>query len=155
VTLLACGDGVFSNNYAQEIQQDCFQTLQCGARELVGACVTKSGQVLDEASEDQQQIFLDTVDRCKLSPDCSQYSACTLADPLTSYSGTHMQEIAWDCQQKQVCTPSAAQATCIMETSARLNLYPDQQATFSASFARCWAPQNLAGCAWVQCRTAG
>jgi hypothetical protein len=155
LTLVGCGDGVFSNTYSQEIQQDCFQTLQCDAKEMVSACVTKSGQVLDNASEEQQQRFLDALERCKGSTTCGQYSACTFADPTTSYSGMHMQEIVWDCQQRQACQPTADQATCVMETINRLNLYPDQQVVFSMSFTRCAAPQNRAGCAWVQCRAGG
>jgi len=151
VMLSACGSGQFSEDFAQEIQRDCIQTLSCNAGGGVEDCVAKEGHVLDNASPNQQQAFVDTVARCEQNVGCA-YVNCTVSDPNAGFAGARQAQIMYDCQQQAVCRGGTANydvQQCVLQTSARLNAAADQQVTYDARWGRC---SLQSGCAWVSCQ---
>lgn len=157
VAVSSCGTGKFSEDYAQQIKSDCTQATTCQPGMPVDACVTKVSNMLDKASESQQQFFVDTVDRCGTSPNCDAYRICVATDPTAGYAGTHQAQIMHDCMQNANCNGLAGvqaqdfMISCMEETGVRVNSAPENQASYEAMFARCSAG-NFLGCDWVNCR---
>jgi hypothetical protein len=156
-TLAACGSGQFSNDFSQEIERDCNETLSCSMGGKVESCIVKTGNALDKASPGQQQAFLDTVSRCEANRGCF-YLTCTQALPAaSSYSSIHQVQIMFDCEQQANCTNSRGPATtaktttqCMSDMGSMLDTNQQAQVSFDAAFTAC---NGRMSCDWVTCRT--
>jgi len=157
--LSACGGGVFSSDFSQEIEHDCAQTLACTSPSVkIDSCIFKTGHTLDQASPGQQQAFLDTVTRCEANSGCF-YRDCTLlqATASSSYSAIHQLQIMYDCEQQASCTSVRGQTTvtktttqCMSDMGSMLDTNQQAQLTFEAAFSTC---NGRTSCDWVACRT--
>lgn len=156
LALTACGSGNFSDDFAQEIQTDCYQTVACApASGPVDTCVTRTGDALNNAAVTKQQYFVDTVSRCGLMQSCGYVSCTQTAASPTGYAATHVNEISYDCQQKAACRIAGGIALdqawvnqCVSEQGALFNADPVQQSAFDGRFQRC---TGKTGCDWTMC----
>ncbi|MET0389900.1 MAG: hypothetical protein ABW321_28265 [Polyangiales bacterium] len=156
LALSTCGGGDFSDDFAQEIQRDCFETVACQPSVgPVGECVTRTGGILDEASTSQQQYFVDTVVRCQLNQSCL-YVTCTQQGAATGFAAAKAAEIAYECEQRAQCriaggTPLTTDwlMTCIAEQGTALNADPNLQPAFEGRFTRC---AGKLSCDWTACQ---
>ena len=151
----ACGSGNFSDQFAQEIQKDCIETLACGSKNQTEECVNKTASTLDKWPTAKQQQYIDNVVRCEGMNGCN-YVSCTTANPMSGYAATHQPQITWECQQRVGCkvasgmvqTQDAVQV-CITQLSNQLNADPNSQVTFDGRSARC---AQAVGCAYNTCQ---
>jgi len=150
----ACGSGKFSEDFAQEIQKDCLETLSCVSNSSIGNCISKTGSTADKWTTDRQQEYVDTVARCEIKNGCD-YVTCTTSNPNAGYAGAHQPQITYECQQRVGCKISSGQVAapnevqiCIETLSAQLNANPASQLTFDGRSARC---ATAVGCAYNTC----
>jgi hypothetical protein len=160
IACVGCASNKFSESFAEEIQRDCTETFACSTSQFAGAgdvdgCVSKTGEILDQAPTATQQLFVDTVERCSMNNQCP-YVTCTAADPTIGYAASHQVQIQYDCQQRVACRVASGQggvATAVMDcvgmTSASLNTDVASQAAFDQKYARC---KDFAGCSWNTCQ---
>jgi hypothetical protein len=160
MTWIGCGSSKFSEEFAPEIERDCTETFACSTAQLASAgsvdgCISKSGEILDNATAATQQLFVDTVERCSMNNQCP-YVTCTQADPTIGYAATHQVQIQYDCVQRSACRSSTGQvgvetavSDCVATTSATLNADPQGQAAFDAKYARC---KDFMGCSYNSCQ---
>jgi hypothetical protein len=152
----ACSGGKFSSEFAQEIASDCAQTYACQHTSDVETCIKMESETLDTAPVTQQQFFVDTVSRCEASVGCD-YTNCTFTNVVAgSYSGTHMTQITFDCQQSSACRIMGGQTvsndavnSCISEKSATLDANPLAASQFDAKFQKC---NGFVSCSWTGCQ---
>lgn len=155
LVLGACGTGRFSEDFSQEIQRDCIETVGCTQIGGVESCIAANGDLLNNARTSQQQFFVDAVYRCQGSSKCD-WITCTQSTNATGYAATHIAQITYDCQQRAMCRISGGQTVtedsvkqCIQQTGNNLNASPTDQAAFDARYARCG---QQAGCSFGACQ---
>jgi hypothetical protein len=159
-----CGSSAdFTNSHVFELQKDCTETLRCksGSIEFASSddmtnCVSSAGRKLENAGDEKQNTFLETVARCQQLQVCD-YLSCTQSDPNMGYAGAHQDAINYDCTQQIACKIAMGQQQamnavldCVTIASNTLNFAPtQQQQQFEAKAARCAGQQS---CNWVNCQ---
>jgi hypothetical protein len=156
---LACGGGGgFSDEHSNEILQDCSQTTTCmqpgAVQTMIESCVARQNKMLDSASENQQQTFLDDNARCNQLAGC-MYVTCTQSDPNSGWAGMHQDLLTYECQQQSLChmadgkmDPTTVVQDCISQLAAAINANPLSQQSYEQKGVNC---AGKTGCAWTSC----